>query len=77
MRPALAALAALAVLATAACRTTQPAASNDDTRQPPNEVGQEQVQTVPAEPPGPGSPMGDPFEDAGTRDGGAPDAGMP
>ena len=72
MRPALAALTALAVLAVAACRTSQSAASNDDTVQPPNEIGQEQIQTVPAEPPGPGEPMGDPFADAGT-----PDAGVP
>jgi hypothetical protein len=72
MRPALTALAALAILAAAACRTSQSAASNDDTRQPPNEIGQEAIQTVPAEPPGPGEPMGDPFADAGT-----PDAGMP
>ena len=32
---------------------------------------------TPAEPPGPGEPMGDPFADAGTPDGGMPDAGMP
>ena len=74
MRPALVALTALAVLAVAACRTSQSAASNDDTVQPPNEIGQEQIQTVPAEPPGPGEPMGDPFE---TTDAGTPDAGMP
>jgi hypothetical protein len=72
MRRPLVALAVLAVLAAAACRTTQKAASNDDTREPPNEMGQESIQTVPAEPPGPGEPMGDPFADAGT-----PDAGMP
>ncbi len=74
MRPAFVALATLAVLAAAACRTTQKAASNDDKREPPNEMGQEQIQTVPAEPPGPGEPLGDPFEttDAGTPDGGVP-----
>jgi hypothetical protein len=72
MRHALAALAALALLSAAACRTPNKAASNDDTREPTAEIGQESIQTVPAEPPGPGEPMGDPFADAGT-----PDAGMP
>lgn len=70
MRPTPAALAALVLLSAAACRTSQRAASNDDTRQPPNEVGQESIQTVPAEPPGPGEPMGDPFADAGTPEAG-------
>jgi len=72
MRATLVALATFAVLAAAACRTSQSAASNDDSVQPGNEMGQEQVQTVPAEPPGPGEPMGDPFADAGTPDAGTP-----
>lgn len=72
MRATLVALATLALLAAAACRTSQQAASNDDSVQPTNEIGQERIQTVPAEPPGPGEPLGDPFADAGT-----PDAGLP
>ena len=72
MRTALAALAAVAVLAAAACRTPNAAGSNDDSVHTPNEMGQERIQTVPAEPPGPGEPMGDPFADAGSPDAGSP-----
>lgn len=52
------ALAALSI----ACRTTQPQGTENQV--PIDHAGQEPIQTVPAEPPGPGSPITAPAKEA-------------
>jgi predicted small secreted protein len=60
MRRAVLIAVTLAALSTA-CRTTQPAGT--DNQVPIDNSGQESIQTVPAEPPGPGSPITAPVDE--------------
>jgi hypothetical protein len=57
-------IAAILVVAAYACRTTQPPGAEEQL--PIQQVGQEPIQNVPAEPPGPASPLTAPPVDAGT-----------
>lgn len=61
MRRAVLIAVSLAALSTA-CRTTQP--QGTDNQVPIDNPGQESIQTVPAEPPGPGSPITAPVNEA-------------
>jgi hypothetical protein len=63
MRRAVLIAAVLAAVAFA-CRTTQPPGTENQV--PIDQVGPEPVQNVPAEPPGPASPITSPPVDAGT-----------
>lgn len=68
MRQAMGAALFLGLLVVAGCRTTQPQGQGEDVVAPSDSpvMGQEPIQTVPNEPPGPAEPM--PLTDAGVTD---------